>query len=314
MGDVKDPKTGKWGKAPGSVNPITKKIVGVDGKDTVTKATDSGAKAQQKAIKNMAKKPTTGVGAKADKALKGAGKKISNSGVGKATKGGVAKMVAKFPKLFKAIGFLSKIPGIGKALAIAPILAAVAMGKSAEQIAPLVGAMLGGVLGWSGGAFLGGMVGAAGGPLALVTGALGGIAGGLLGDSIGTSLSQWMLGLEATGMPWPLGSIDNMLNDGKFSGGSAVSPTKGKTGGSVSPVSPPSGPTGNVRGNVSGQELEEAEVDVSVRGKRGMGGRGTSVQQTTIAPVSNSVTNQTIQSEDARNHDQRLEFASMRNG
>ncbi len=300
MGDVKDPKTGKWGK----------KVVDDVGK---VKAGTSGAPPGRdpKTGRFVSSKgpPATKVGGKADKAIKNVGKSISKSGVGKATKGAVAKMVAKFPKLFKAIGFLSKIPGIGKALAIAPILAAVAMGKSAEQIAPLVGAMLGGVLGWSGGAFLGGMVGAAGGPLALVTGALGGIAGGLLGDSLGTSLSQWMLGLEATGMPWPLGSIDNLLNDGKFSGGSAVSPIKGKDGGSVSPASPPKGAMGNVRGNVTGQDIEEAEVDASSqRGQRGMGGRGAVMNQTTVAPVTNKVSNTQIVGESAKSPDPRINY------
>jgi hypothetical protein len=129
----------------------------------------------------------------------------------------IGKIATKFPRMFKVLGFLKGIPGLGKTLAIAPILAAAAMGASVSELIPLIGAVLGGVLGWSGGAFLGGMIGAAGGPLALVTGALGGIAGGLLGDYLGTSLSQWIMGQKADGMPWGFGWIDNLLNSGKGS-------------------------------------------------------------------------------------------------
>jgi hypothetical protein len=143
----------------------------------------------------------------------------------------LGKIATKFPRMFKVLGFLKGIPGLGKTLAIAPILAAAAMGASVTELTPLIGAVLGGVLGWSGGAFLGGMIGAAGGPLALVTGALGGIAGGLLGDYLGTSLSQWIMGQKADGMPWGLGWIDDLLNSGKGSDDPVSKPIASKKAG-----------------------------------------------------------------------------------
>jgi hypothetical protein len=154
----------------------------------------------------------------------------------------IGKIATKFPRMFKVLGFLKGIPGLGKTLAIAPILAAAAMGASVTELIPLIGAVLGGVLGWSGGMFLGGMIGAAGGPVALVTGALGGIAGGLLGDYLGTSLSQWIMGQKADGMPWGLGWIDDLLNSGKGSDDPVSKPIASKKPGASPALNLPTPP------------------------------------------------------------------------
>jgi hypothetical protein len=66
---------------------------------------------------------------------------------------------------------------------------------------------------------------------------------------------------------------------------------------------------GNVRGNVTGQDIEEAEVDASSqRGQRGMGGRGAVMNQTTVAPVTNKVSNTQIVGESAKSPDPRINY------
>ena len=134
--------------------------------------------------------------------------------------GGLAKAMAKYPKLFSMIGYLKKVPGLGKALAIAPLLAALAAGDGPEKIAPLAGGIIGGALGFKGGGLLGALLGAAGGPLAIATGLGGALLGGLAGDRLGTSLAQWATGQEANAMPWGLGWIDDLLNKKSDSGSS----------------------------------------------------------------------------------------------
>ncbi len=76
---------------------------------------------------------------------------------------------------------------------------------------------------------LGGMlvnlVGVAGGPLALVTGALGGIAGAMVGDTLGTALAQWLVGEKVDAFGWGFGWINDIINGGKgpAEGGADVS-------------------------------------------------------------------------------------------
>lgn len=159
--------------------------------------------------------------------------------------GGLDRAMKKFPKLFKVLGFLKSVPGLGKALAIAPLLAALAAGAGPDKIAPLAGGIIGGALGWKAGGILGGLLGAAGGPAAIVTGLGGALLGGLLGDKLGTSIAQWATGQKANAMPWGLGWIDDLLNksSGSSSGGmtngvsSALgTETSGRTGNGVGPM------------------------------------------------------------------------------
>lgn len=133
--------------------------------------------------------------------------------------GGLSAAMKKFPKLFKVLGFLQKVPGLGKALAIAPLLAAVAAGAGPDKIAPLAGGIIGGALGWKAGGILGGLLGAAGGPAAIVTGLGGALLGGFMGDRLGTSIAQWATGQKADGMPWGFGWIDDLLNGSKGDSG-----------------------------------------------------------------------------------------------
>jgi hypothetical protein len=159
--------------------------------------------------------------------------------------GGLDKAMKKFPKLFKVLGFLKSVPGLGKALAIAPLLAALAAGAGPDKIAPLAGGIIGGALGWKAGGILGGLLGAVGGPAAIVTGLGGALLGGLLGDKLGTSIAQWSTGQKANAMPIGLGWIDDLFNksSGSSSGGmtngvsSALgTETSGRTGNGIGPM------------------------------------------------------------------------------
>lgn len=146
--------------------------------------------------------------------------------------GGLSKAMQRFPKLFKVLDFLKSVPGLGKALAVAPLLTALATGAGPDKIAPLAGSIIGGALGWKAGGILGGLLGAAGGPAALVTGLGGAALGGLLGDSLGTSIAQWATGQKASGMPFGFGWIDDLLNGDK----GKMSPASGS--GTPQPVGP----------------------------------------------------------------------------
>ena len=172
--------------------------------------------------------------------------------------GGLDKAMKKFPKLFKVLGFLKSVPGLGKALAIAPLLAALAAGAGPDKIAPLAGGIIGGALGWKAGAILGGLLGAAGGPAAIVTGLGGALLGGFVGDKLGTSIAQWATGQKADAMPWGLGWIDDLLN--KSSGSSSNGMTNG-IGSALGTET--SGRTGNGTGNGVGPMLSAPRPQVA---------------------------------------------------
>ena len=209
----------------------------------------------------------------------------AKGGGGSAPKGGgsiknkigekFGKLATKYPKLFGIIKFLKGIPGLGAALTVAPLIAAIAMGKGPKEIAPLAGALIGGVLGFKGGALLGGMIGAAGGPVALVTAALGGIGGALLGDSLGTSIAQTAMGLEADGMPWGFGWVDDILN-GMSGGGDSKSASGGepKTAIPTATASEPSIPDVSAGSEAGAKAGKVGAVESAAMAKDAQGGAG----------------------------------------
>ena len=297
MGEVKDPKTGKWIKKPGSVNTKTGKIVGADGKDTVTKATDKGAKGQQKTIKDITKKPSAikKIGGK----ISGGISKVKDTGsrMGQAMKG--LAHLKKYPLLLKAA---KRIPLLGPILSTGQAVMLLMSDASHEEKVKGLGGLLGGALGSAGFGMVGAALGSVfPGPGTVIGGILGSLGGWFGGEWLGTKLAGFLMGDGAEKITPP-----------KMGGDPLVDNLQDKTGGAVK-VSPPKGKVSNVRRNVSGQDIEEAEV-ASSGGKRAMGGRGAIMTQTTVAPVSNKVTNNQITSEKAYPYDRRLEFASMQNG
>jgi len=174
-----------------------------------------------------------GLGSKLGKASKVIGSKIGSmmpsraptvptpTPAGGGGAGGLAskagKWAGKFPKLAKGMKVLSKVPHVGKVIAVGTVAAMLARGASGKEIAPVLGGILGGV----GGAVLGGIGGALiGGPFAPVTGLLGSVGGGLFGGIIGEGLAEWLLGMKITAMPF------DWMND-IFNGKSA--PEEGET-------------------------------------------------------------------------------------
>jgi hypothetical protein len=154
--------------------------------------------------------------------LGGAPKVAKPAGIGSklADKGkGMMKWASKFPKLAKSMKFLTKIPFIGKAFLVGPLIYALMSGAGKKTIAPLIGQIFGGIGGAALGSALGGLLGLAGGPLALVTAALGGIAGAMVGETLATAMAQWLVGEKVDAFPdsWylPFGWINDLMNSGK---------------------------------------------------------------------------------------------------
>ena len=205
----------------------------------------------------------------------------------------------KYPLLLKAA---KRIPLLGPILSTGQAVMLLMSDASHEEKVKGLGGLLGGALGSAGFGMVGAALGSVfPGPGTVIGGILGSLGGWFGGEWLGTKLAGFLMGDGAEKITPP-----------KMGGDPLVDNLQDKTGGAVK-VSPPKGKVSNVRRNVSGQDIEEAEV-ASSGGKRAMGGRGAIMTQTTVAPVSNKVTNNQITSEKAYPYDRRLEFASMQNG
>jgi len=210
-----------------------------------------------------------GLGSKLGKASKVIGSKIGSmmpsraptvptpTPAGGGGAGGLAskagKWASKFPKLAKGMKVLSKVPHVGKVIAVGTVATMLARGASGKEIAPVLGGILGGV----GGAVLGGIGGALiGGPFAPVTGLLGSVGGGLFGGIIGEGLAEWLLGMKITAMPF------DWMND-IFNGKSA--PEEGET-----PKAPAGDTGGTSQPMTKNQFLQSEKYKGEMRGADGV--------------------------------------------
>ena len=147
------------GGKPGTVNKMTGRLIGADGKDTTLKKGDKGFKKAQQNVKKI----SGGAGSKAGKIAKG---------------------------IFK------RIPAIGLLFGISDILNIASSGASpkemTEQIAGVLGGLGGSVLGAIAGTFGGGLLG---GPIgAFIGGIGGGAAGYFIGEEIALGAAQFLTG------------------------------------------------------------------------------------------------------------------------
>ena len=161
--------------------------------------------------------------------------------------GPMEKVMKKFPRFGKVLGFAKKIPVLGPALAALSVISVLSSDRSPKEKVSAVSGALGEIGGGALGFLLGGLLGGFTGPAALIASPLLGVGGAVLGSMFGGTiaegLAQWMLGQKVTAFPepsWWNGRVD--LN--ALFNGSSSSDTMTESGGLPETPSSSSGPLG----------------------------------------------------------------------
>jgi len=155
---------------PGSVNPKTGNIIGVDGKDTAVKGSSPGAKKLQTEIQQ------------------------------KAT--GSAKTAADVPKKFGRFLKFLRFPGIAQLMATTEAFQILSSDISINEKKRKMGGVLGGLLGSGAGTFIGGAIGSVfPGPGTALGALIGGIGGYIGGDYFGNKLANFLFEDQQGGKP-----------------------------------------------------------------------------------------------------------------